>query len=167
VTENEQKQQLSIAYVHAIASRAGYTCQAALVDDDSVDVMIGARGYVHERAVMRSPRLEVQLKATTADCLRDDHLAFPLPVKNYDELREISMIPRLLVVLLLPPNPGHWIVVDEECMISRRCAYWESLVGQPETENVTTITVRLPRAQQFTVVGLSALMERASRREPL
>jgi hypothetical protein len=43
MTENEQKQQFSIAYVHAVAARAGFTCQATLVDDDSVDVVIGAR----------------------------------------------------------------------------------------------------------------------------
>jgi hypothetical protein len=34
VTENEQKQQFSIACVHAVAAQAGFTCQATLVDDD-------------------------------------------------------------------------------------------------------------------------------------
>jgi hypothetical protein len=28
----------------------GYFCQVTLVDDDSVDVAIGARGWIHEHA---------------------------------------------------------------------------------------------------------------------
>jgi hypothetical protein len=105
VTENEQKQQLSIALVHAIAARAGFACQVRLVDDDSIDVQIGAKGRIHQQSVIRSPMLEVQLKATGLDTLRGNHMSYPLPVKNYHELREETMIPRLLVVLFLPENP--------------------------------------------------------------
>jgi hypothetical protein len=65
VTENEQKQQLSVAYVHAVAARAGYTCQVQTVDDDSVAVQVGAKGYVHEQSLICSPRIEIQLKATS------------------------------------------------------------------------------------------------------
>ena len=42
--ENEQKQQLSIAYLRAVASVAGLACQAAEVDNDSVDQTLLARG---------------------------------------------------------------------------------------------------------------------------
>ena len=87
MTQNEQKQQLCVAYVHAVAARAGYTCQVQTVDEDSVDVLIGARGYAHHQAVVRSPRIEVQLKATSALRLGPKHLSFPLKPKNYDELR--------------------------------------------------------------------------------
>ncbi len=167
VTENEQKQQLSIAYVHAVASRAGYTCQATLVDIDSVDVVIGARGLIHSQAVMRSPRLEIQLKATSQECLREDRLVFPLPVKNYNELKEATMIPRLLVVLLLPSNPAEWLEHSEDCLITRRCAYWTSLRGMGDTENTDTVTVYPPRINLFNVEGLRGLLERASRKEPL
>jgi hypothetical protein len=167
VTENEQKQQLSVAYVHAIAARAGYTSQVQSVDEDSVDVVIGARGYLDQQAVLRSPRIEVQLKAITSARLDRDHLAFRLPVKNYRELRDKTMIPRLLVVLLLPRQAAKWLETSEECMISRRCADWLSLLGLPETANTRSVSLRLPRAQQFTVDALRGLMERVSREEPL
>jgi hypothetical protein len=167
VTENEQKQQLSVAYVHAIASRAGYTCQVQSVDEDSVDVMIGARGYIGDRAALRSPRIEVQLKATSSARLERDHLTFRLPVKNYRELGVRTLIPRLLVVLALPKQPAEWLETTEECMISRRCAYWLSLLGWRETANTSKVSVRLPRSQQFTVDQLRGLMERVSREEPL
>jgi Domain of unknown function (DUF4365) len=167
VTENEQKQQLSVAYVHAVAARAGYSFQVQTVDDDSVDVVIGATGYVHHQAVLRSPRLEVQLKASSVLQLESNHLAFPLKLKNYDDLRQKCLIPRILLVLVLPENPGEWIEMTEECMISRRCAYWASLLGMPESENSTSVTVRLQRFQRFDVDQLQGLMQRVSREVPL
>jgi hypothetical protein len=60
--ENEQKQQLSVAYLHAVASAAGFACQAPGVDDDSVDRTVVARGWVHAKSVLRSPKIDVQLK---------------------------------------------------------------------------------------------------------
>jgi hypothetical protein len=167
MTENEQKQQLSVAYVHAVAARAGYACQIFNIDDDSIDVHVAARGIVHQKAVLRSPRIEIQLKATAQAVLRQDHLAFPLPVKNYNELREEVLVPRLLVVLLLPEDDRLWIEQTEEQMISRSCAYWRTLFGHPETSNQTSVTVHLPRDQLFTVATLRTIMEKVSRREPI
>jgi Domain of unknown function (DUF4365) len=167
LTENEQKQQLSVAYVHAVAARAGYTCQVKTVDEDSVDLEIGASGYLHHQAVLRSPRIEVQLKATSSPQLRTNDLTFRLPSKNYRDLRETTLVPRLLVVLALPRNPAEWIETSEECMISRRCAYWVSLLGRAETTNVKTVSISLPRSHLFNGDQLRGLMERVSRQEPL
>ena len=167
MTENEQKQQLSVAYVHAVAASAGYTCQVEIVDDDSVDVVIGATGYVHHQAVLRSPRLAVQLKATSTLRPGAKYLTFPLKLKNYQDLRGRNHIPRILLVLVLPENPREWIETSEECMISRRCAYWASLLGMPERDNVSSVSVRLPRLQRFDVEQLQGLMQRVSREVPL
>ena len=46
--------------------------------------------------------------------MRENHVAFPLPVKNFNELRLNSMLPRLLVVFLLPADPGLWLETSEE-----------------------------------------------------
>ncbi len=158
---------LSVAYVHAVAARAGYACQVVHVDDDSVDVQLAARGKVHETAVLRSPKIDIQLKATAQQVLKKDHLAFALPVKNYNDLREESLVPRLLVVLVLPQDETQWLEQTEEQMISRHCAYWSSLLGREQRENAASVTVRLPRRQQFTVTSLGAMMEKVSRKEPL
>jgi hypothetical protein len=167
MTDNEQKQQLSIAYVHAVSARAGYACQLIAIDDDSIDVQIAARGLVHQQAVLRSPKVDVQLKATAQPLLKEDHLAFALPLKNYNDLREETLVPRILVVLHLPDDDGLWLEQTEDEMISRRCAYWRTLLGEPATSNQTSVTVHLPRAQPFTVAGLRTLMEKVSRRESL
>lgn len=167
MTENEQKEQLSVAYVHAVAARAGFTCQPQTVDIDSVDVIVAASGMVHSTSMVRSPRLALQLKASSSIELGQTHVAFPLPVKNYNDLRAESLVPTLLVVLMLPRDPSQWLETAEEGMISRRWAYWVSLLGMPETPNSTTVTINLPRSQKFTVDQLQDLMERVSRRAPL
>jgi Domain of unknown function (DUF4365) len=167
MTENEQKQQLSVAYVHAVAARAGYACQVIHVDDDSIDVQLAARGRVHHRAVLRSPKIDIQLKATAQPVLKKDHLALPLPLKNYNDLREQALVPRLLVVLLLPEDDRLWLEQTEDQMVSRSCAYWSTLFGQPATKNQTSVTVHVPRDQTFTVAALRAVMEKVSRREPI
>jgi Domain of unknown function (DUF4365) len=74
---------------------------------------------------------------------------------------------RILLVLVLPEDPGDWIEVAEECMISRRCAYWVSLLGMPERDNASSVSVRLPRSQRFDVEQLQGLMQRVSRQVPL
>jgi hypothetical protein len=77
------------------------------------------------------------------------------------------MIPRLLVVFLLPDAQGDWLEQTEEQMITRRCAYWRSLLGFPDTKNKTNVTVHLPRTNCLTVESLRTMMETVSRRDPL
>jgi len=77
------------------------------------------------------------------------------------------MLPRLLVVFLLPADPSVWLETSEDCMISRHCAYWVSLRGMVETDNTSTMTVSLPRSQRLTVDGLRELMERVAQGVPL
>jgi hypothetical protein len=167
VTENEQKQQLSVAYVHAVAAMAGYGCQVRTPDLDSVDVEIFAKGMVHQTSIKNSPLLHIQLKATSSIVIERDFFSFSLGLKNYNDLRRDSLVPKILVVLILPKERGQWLETTEECMISRRCAYWTTLAGSPETENSTSVSVRIPRSQQFTADQLHNLMLRISRQESL
>ena len=167
MTENEQKQQLSFAYVHAVAARAGFACDRPGVDDDSVDLVIAAQGRIHDCAVLRSPRIELQVKATVQNDLSEDPLAFPLPIKNYNDLREETLVPRLLVILQLPQNTNEWLEQSEQQMISRRFAVYSSLLGRPKSENTATVTVHLPQNNMFSVDSLKDMMQRVSERQPL
>lgn len=92
---------------------------------------------------------------------------FSLPVKNYNDLRGETLVPRALVVLHLPADSRNWLEQTEDELISRRCAYWVSLQGLPDPDNRQNVTVWLPRKNLFSVENLQAIMERLSRREPL
>jgi hypothetical protein len=161
--ENEQKQQLSLAYLHAVASTAGYACYVPSVDDDSVDRGLAARGRL--QGILESPRIDVQLKSVVRTPLAEgeDAFSYRLKRKNYDDLRGVHMVPRLLVVLLLPQDPAEWVEQNHERMISRYAAYYLTLFGMPARENVRTVSVTIPRRNLFSVANLRRLMAEASR----
>lgn len=162
--ENERKQQLSIAYLHAVASAAGFACQAPAVDDDSVDRTIVARGWIHAKSVLRSPKIDVQLKSIAREPLKagEKSFTFRLNKKNYDDLRHRAMVPRLLVVLLLPRDPRQWIEQNDERMLSRYAAYFQSLTGWADAAQHSKVPVELFRKNLFSVDNLRRLMARAS-----
>lgn len=165
MTESEQKQQLSVAFVHAVSSRSGFTCEREGSDYDSVDVRIGAIGKIDGQSFFESPSIHFQLKATVTDCRKEKHLHFPISIKNYNDLRKRTLNPRYLVVLLLPRDSSLWLEQNEERMISRACAYYLSLAGREAVTNSDSVTIHLPRSNQLTVESLTSLLAGASRRD--
>jgi hypothetical protein len=150
--------EFSLAYVCAIASAAGVTCHPFRVDVDGVDAQLGARG---SKGLVIYPKFDVQLKSWTAPDERDGCLHYPLDVDNYEHLRHPTgrgMLPRLLVVM--PPSPADWLHMTHQEGALRHCAYWASLAGSPPTGNTRTITVPVPKANQFSVQAVEAIMER-------
>ncbi len=157
---NRQKEEFSHAYVRAVASAAGFAVARPEVDDDSVDLILAAAGG---GGTFRSPRIELQLKCTAGGNGSAEDLSFPLKIKNYEDLRAPNvLVPRLLVLVCVPEKPEDWLSQTQEQLVLRRCGYWLSLRGAPETDNVAAVTVRLPRAQVFSIDALRALMARVA-----
>ena len=112
-------------------------------------------------------RIDFQAKATTQDVLSGNELRFPLPVKNYDDLRADTRTPRLLIVLLMPRERSEWLQHSASELCLRRCAYWLSLEDRPSTSNSHTVTVSIPEHNVFDGGNLLGLMDKAARGEPL
>ena len=160
LTVPDQKEQLSLVYVKALAARAGFATSVPEPDRDSVDLRIQASGP-------RRPALDLQLKATAAlDEPQAGFLRFPLKIKNYDDLRVETQTPRLLVVFELPTDEAHWMTVTAEELVLRRRAYWLSLQqGFPESAGQQTVTVRIPEHNVLDIKALQELMERSRKGE--
>jgi hypothetical protein len=157
VTLNDRKEAFSRAYVQAIAAVAGFATYQPSVDDDSVDLGIAARGG---GGSTRSPRLELQLKCTARSLPNDDTFGFHLKLKNYNDLRTVDLlVPRVLVVVIVPEDPMEWLKQSEHTLALQRCGYWLSLRGLPDTGNNDSVTVRLPRANVFSKDALCAMMQ--------
>lgn len=149
----------SDAYVRAVASAARMHVEPRLVDNDSVD------GYLHytgQLGAAYSPQIAFQLKATSvASHVKLDHIAYPLKIKNYDDLRVTnSGVPRILIVVVIPEGVVDWLLQDETRMRLHRCGYWFNLAGAPAVTNSSRRVVHVPRAQQFTVGSLRDMMTR-------
>jgi len=154
---NDQKELFSKAYVHAVAAVAGYATYEPYPDRESVDLGIAAVGG---SGTYRSPRLELQLKCTSPESLEQSWLTYPLKRKNYDELIATNLqVPRILVVVAVPGDVVEdWLLHSEEHMFLRRCAYWHSLRGMPETTNDYAVSIRIPRKNFFSPDELRQLM---------
>lgn len=155
--ENMQKEQFSNAYLRAVAAVAGFSVAKPEVDDDSVDWSLQARSRDGYR---RSPRLELQLKCTAEPNIANGVLRYPLKVKNYDDLRIDTVVPRILVVVTIPGDIKGWLDQSPEKLTLRHCAYWANLLGKPKTDNKYDVTVEVPLAQVLSVEGLRAMMKR-------
>lgn len=153
MTLPQRMERFSFAFVQAVAARAGYQVIEPAVDDDSVDgVIMSRRG--------RRPRVEFQLKATGQNIISDDALTYALPLKNYDDLRAETITPRILIVVTMPKEPDLWLSQNEEELVLRKCAYWHCLASAPERDNISSVTVHLPRSQILTPESLEEIMHR-------
>lgn len=156
---SQKKEQFSEAWLRAVAAAAGFAVAKPTVDNDSIDLTVSKRGG---KGTVRSPKLDVQLKCTATEIIKETDLRFPLEKKNYDELRYDNFaVPRILVVLCVPAEPKDWLqLVEESHLLLKQCAYWTSLRGKPESPNETTVIVSLLRTQRLDDASLLSIMER-------
>lgn len=170
LSQQNIESELSYAYLHAVAARGGIICESSgrHTDEAGVDATLRVRGRLAPDSVLTQFSIDVQLKASRQVPLeRNGRYSHSLKIKNYNELRSTNTgAPQLLVVFYLPPDPEQWLGHSEECLISRRCAYWLSLRGATEA-NQDSRTVYIPRANLLSVESLQTLMTRFSRREVL
>lgn len=157
LTLNKRMEEFSYAYIHAVASVAGCTVNLWRQDEESIDITLRMRGG---DGPIISPELDIQAKCTGQSAvLRNDHIAFPLSRKNYDDLRlGNTSNPQILVVVLVPPEIERWLMQSEDLLAMYHCGYWTSLQGMPPTHNESSVIVNVPRNQIFTVEALDQIM---------
>jgi hypothetical protein len=160
ITRNHRQESLSRPYVQAVAARAGVICSVPELDygvDLTLRAVDEANGFVDAGVL-----LDVQLKATTVAATTDPTaIGFDLRVAEYDRLRRADVpVPRLLVVLELPPDEAAWLTQTPAELILRHAAFWVSLRGMPATTLTASVRVKLPRANLFTPVVVSDLLTR-------
>src|SRR5690349_3532146 len=131
---NAQKDHFSGSVIRAVAAAAGIKCDSPGHDEDSIDFELVAPD-AHPRVPYK--RLSIQAKCSQSAEPQNGEISFPLKVKNYDDLRGVAYVPRILVVVHVPADPSEWIASDPEKMVLRRCAYWADLAGAPETSNTS------------------------------
>lgn len=162
--------ELSYAYLHAVAAKAGMSCHVGNRHEDNagIDAVLTGWGPFQGGGYLSEVDLKVQLKATINRQAEDEHtLSYFLNGKerHNDLCTDTIAIPRILVVLFLPREQTRWLCHDADALVLRECAYWVSLRGATKTNNDTGATVKLPKAQVFSPDNLQQLMVRLSRRD--
>ncbi len=158
-----QQEEFSIAYVHAIAATAGFGVEYTRVDIDSVDLVIKQYGDSQLESYPFYDVLNVQLKCTSQQqFFKNDHIAYPLKIKNYNDLRRQTANPYILIVVHVPEDSQDWLRHSEKELVLRYCAYWVSLKDKPAVPATgskdQTITVHIPLKNQLTVTELQRII---------
>lgn len=147
---------MSLAYVRACAASVGLIASKPDADVDSVDLTISTR---NEPDFPIRPKLDIQVKSTAVIDEVDEIIKYDLKVKNYDELRDETMVPRILVLVLLPSDTADWYTHSTDELIIRRCAFWLSLQGRPATSNSSAVRLEIPRGNVFGPSELRAILK--------
>lgn len=146
------QEQFSKAFILALAACAGCAAAEPIPDVDSIDWTLSCR-------LERRPKLDLQVKSLRGQPRDGEHIAYALKRKNYDDLRLADLLaPRLLVLVIVPDAPATWLSISPDQLVLRHCAYWLSLATAPPSDNETSVTVYVPRANLLTVEALSGLM---------
>lgn len=133
--ESWQKEQFSVAYLHAIATRAGHTVARWNVDKDGVDATLRSRGLM----------VDLQLKCTSSPIKAGVGFSFPLDAATYDKLRHPDRsAPGYLALMIAPSDVDDWIVPQPEHLTLSCHAYWACIQGRTDAATGSTKSIALP-----------------------
>lgn len=133
MTENDIKEQISLAFIDAIRSYNGYNTSYSKNDygiDFTLRRVIRRNEGDSYRFYQTGEAIDFQLKCTTQDKVlssKANHIDYSLRFANYKDLiirREESTIPLILIVFILPQNTEEWVTVSESNLLIQKNAYW-------------------------------------------
>jgi hypothetical protein len=152
MSKSAQQELFGNAFITAVAGVAGCALQEPRPDHDSIDWTLSC--------MLRSrPRLDVQMKTTTTDAGNDEHISYAIKKKNYDDLIITDIYtPRILILVILPKYIDDWLNLTQDQLALRKCAYWVSLAGLPESTNTHSVTISIPRNNLFTPATVEQMM---------
>lgn len=160
-TTQERMEDMSIAYVQAISAYNGYSVDDIKRDNDGVDLTIKCKGRPADGCRLLSPQVNVQMKSSfsTIHVNEQGDISYPLEVRNYNILVEPNLaIPTILILLHMHREEDIWIDHSEDHLKITKCAYWISLKGLEQTDNIGTKTIVIPRGNLLTPDALKSIM---------
>lgn len=163
MTPQQRQEEISKAYLHAVAAKCGFAVAGWSQDHGCLDATVGAAATVGTGHLVR-PKVDIQLKATGQQGVEhDDYISWTLHIDHYNSLRAPARTPHLLVVLLLPDDVEQSVEHTAEQLVLRRCAYWVNMTGMaPAPAKNQSKTVHLPKSQLFSPAALTTILETIS-----
>jgi hypothetical protein len=147
-------------FIHALACAAGFTTARMNLDLDGVDWQIAHPG---PRGTRRSPRIEIQVKSTSAPLITDGTIQHRLDVMHFNHLAGPGFqVPRFLSVVIVPAAAEHYAICSDHHMRLSTAAYWLSLADRDTlptgTDDPKSVTVKVPLRNLLTVDTLGRLL---------
>lgn len=154
--ENGHRGHFGEQFIRMLAAAANIDAAQRDRDRVGVDWQLGHPG---RPGTHRFPVIEAQVKCTSSPLLREDHIAYDLEVRYYNQLAGHDYnVPRFLFLVLAPTDPFTWSHATPDRLLLRNAAYWVCLHDKElADESQGTRRVRIPRANLLTVDSLHSL----------
>jgi hypothetical protein len=153
----------SRTYVRALGAAAGVAADVPEYDLNSRDCHFWSRDGDDDAGA----ELHAQLKSTVdglTPIQGGKELSFRLDHDDYDHLRKVVFVPRLLVVVQIPKDPSRWIECRPDDLLLRAAAWWVNLRGYPASASGGKVTVHIPVVQRFHLDALLGNMRSVAER---
>ena len=159
IPETVLQEQLSLAYINAITSYAGFGFEGT-----SASIDFGIDGEVVQssiyKGVWRSSGtvLNIQLKATHAHRESNQYIHYQLKEETYIKLKAPTAVPQVLVIYTMPKDRNKWLNLDSEKLILSKCAHWVLASSIPTLKRgKKSQIIRIPRTNIFDVKTIKDL----------
>lgn len=168
--ESDRSEELSIAYVSAVAAHAGIKVEGVARKDYGTDMTfkrLQKRTIDDHYYDLNSIPVPCQIKSARFPEWRElknkDIIAYDLRVKNYNDLVNSTL--GFLVLMCLPAAVEGWVQQDEECLrLYKCCYYWMPGPDDGPVDHSRTKTIHIPREQLLTAEILAGIVDDAQPR---
>lgn len=161
IPDSHIQERLSIAYVSAVVSRAGYLFWSPPGTEYGTDGMIQKVHFVNGSYCGGGDGVFIQIKASVDCHIIGDNIHYEMEVSAFNKLaqRLEDDKPILLVLYCMPRDKTQWLENNHDNLFLRHCCYWKHITEQPSS-NKRSITIQIPRSQRFDVDAVDYIYQR-------
>lgn len=150
IPASHMMERLSVAYISAVAAKAGIKLFGEGKNEYGIDVYMQAiRELPNGTFTECGHILQCQIKSTTNSIIKNKSIVYDMKVEDYNKLVMVDTLPRILLLYRLPMHDEKWLSLDEEKLLLQHCCYWAHIVGPP-SKNKSSRRISIPRTQIFT-----------------
>ena len=131
ITQAHIKERLSLAYVHAVAGRAGVNV-AHSIHDYGIDGILTPVDKIGSSYAESGFILQFQLKATTRWNISGSDVVYDLEAGAYNNMvgRHPSAVPMVLILMCMPHDEELWLRSNDKVLLLKNSCYWLWLTSE-------------------------------------
>lgn len=163
----QRKEALSLSYLNAICAYNEVAVEPQKYDADSIDCFI-KKQMTKKDGRKKHALIGIQLKSTSQKLVENnEYFSYELEIKNFNELRDESVYPKMLCVLILPHNEDEWLSCSIDKLILRHCMYWCNPVDWLDSSNKSTVNIHVLKKNAITPASIIELMQNVAETDSL
>lgn len=161
------QEDIHISFISALCASADISYDTQRHDDDSADGIIKKR-IIRPDGSFYDAQLRIQLKSTSSPSQyseNDDIITYKLKAKNYNDLCTPATTPIILGLLILPDDMNEWVQWSPDDLLIKGRMYWLDLSSNKTTDNQSTVSVKIPKANTVNQAFLLETLEKISKED--